>query len=187
MTSRETESVTESQDSVDDHLEQQRWVRAVVAEYEGRLLRYATQVTGDVERARDVVQEAFLRLCRQPKTEVEDHLAPWLYTVCRNLALDVRRKESRMRSITPEHSAEQPSNEADHTAAAEQRDTTQHILRLVDSLTDNQREVVRLKFQDGLSYREISRITELSVSNVGYLIHTAIRRLREQLAGEISV
>jgi RNA polymerase sigma-70 factor (ECF subfamily) len=40
---------------------------------------------------------------------------------------------------------------------------------------------VRLKFQAGLSYREISRVTELSVSNVGYLIHTAIRTLRRQL------
>ena len=44
---------------------------------------------------------------------------------------------------------------------------------------------MRLKFQNGLSYKEISRVTELSVSNVGYLIHTAIQKLRQQLEVEI--
>lgn len=48
-------------------------------------------------------------------------------------------------------------------------------------LTDNQQEVVRLKFQSGLSYREISEITGLSVSNVGFLLHTAIKKVRSKL------
>ena len=55
------------------------------------------------------------------------------------------------------------------------------ILKFVDSLTENQREVVRLKFQNGLSYKEIAAVTQLSSSNVGYLIHTAIHRLRQEL------
>ena len=45
----------------------------------------------------------------------------------------------------------------------------------------NQREVVRLKFQNGFSYQEISRISGHSVSNVGYLIHAGIKALRVQL------
>jgi len=40
--------------------------------------------------------------------------------------------------------------------------------------------VIRLKFQNGFSYKEISRITELSASNVGFLIHTAVQRLRRE-------
>jgi RNA polymerase sigma-70 factor (ECF subfamily) len=55
----------------------------------------------------------------------------------------------------------------------------------VDGLPDNQQEVVRLKFQNGLSYREISCITKLSVSNVGYLIHTAIQKIRAELQVEL--
>ena len=42
----------------------------------------------------------------------------------------------------------------------------------------NQREVIRLKFQNGFSYQEISRISGHSVSNVGYLIHAGIKTLR---------
>ena len=55
------------------------------------------------------------------------------------------------------------------------------MLALVGDLPENQREVLRLKFQCGLKYREISEVTGLSVSNVGFLIHTAISTLRKDL------
>jgi RNA polymerase sigma-70 factor (ECF subfamily) len=46
----------------------------------------------------------------------------------------------------------------------------------------NQREVVRLKFQNQLSYEEIAAVTSLSVSNVGFLLHTALKTLRLRMA-----
>lgn len=64
---------------------------------------------------------------------------------------------------------------------AEDRDDTIHILTLLADLPHNQQEVLRLKFQHSLSYREISSITGLSESNVGFLIHVGIKRLRERL------
>jgi DNA-directed RNA polymerase specialized sigma24 family protein len=48
-------------------------------------------------------------------------------------------------------------------------------------LPPSQREVIRLKFQNGFSYKEISRISGHSVSNVGYLIHAGIKALRGEL------
>ena len=58
------------------------------------------------------------------------------------------------------------------------------VLRLIDQLPHNQQEVVRLKFQNGFSYQEISRITSLSVTNVGFILHTAIKALRHGMAGQ---
>ena len=58
------------------------------------------------------------------------------------------------------------------------------VIRLLEVLMMNQQEVVRLKFQNGFSYKEISRITALSVSNVGFLIHTAVARLRTEFAAQ---
>lgn len=58
------------------------------------------------------------------------------------------------------------------------------VLRLIDQLPANQQEVIRLKFQNGFSYKEISRITALSVSNVGVLIHHAVARLRSEFAAQ---
>ena len=70
--------------------------------------------------------------------------------------------------------------EASPADEVETRDTAQHVFGLLDALPDNQQEVVRLKFEGGLSYRAISEVTGLSVSNVGYLLHQAIRTLRQR-------
>jgi RNA polymerase sigma factor (sigma-70 family) len=61
------------------------------------------------------------------------------------------------------------------------QDLSAKVLELLEALPVNQREVVRLKFQNGFSYQEISRISGHSVSNVGYLIHAGIKSLRVRL------
>jgi RNA polymerase sigma-70 factor (ECF subfamily) len=53
-------------------------------------------------------------------------------------------------------------------------------MKILNTLPANQQEVIRLKFQGDLSYLEISRITSLSVSNVGFLIHTGLKTIREK-------
>ena len=65
--------------------------------------------------------------------------------------------------------------------AAERRELGERVLELLETLPVNQREVIRLKFQNGFSYQEISRISGHSVSNVGYLIHAGIKTLRGYL------
>jgi RNA polymerase sigma-70 factor (ECF subfamily) len=157
------------------------WLRSVVARYEGPLVRYAARITGDAERARDVVQDAFLRLCEQDRAELDGRLAQWLYTVCRRRALDVRRKEHRMQATIPEQLDVRNDGRAGADEAAEQRELHQSVLALLAGLPENQQEVVRLKFQNDLSYREISGVTGLSVSNVGYLLHVALKTVRQQL------
>lgn len=157
------------------------WLRSVVARYEGPLVRYAARITGDAERARDVVQDTFLRLCEQDRAELDGRLAQWLYTVCRRRALDVRRKEHRMQATIPERLDLASDSQNGHPDAAEQQEQHQAVLALLAGLPENQQEVVRLKFQSGLSYREISGVTGLSVSNVGYLLHVALKTVRQQL------
>ena len=73
------------------------WMRSILDRYEQPLTGYAARITGDVESARDVVQEVFLRLCREQAVQTNGHLPQWLFTVCRNKALDVQRKNRRLR------------------------------------------------------------------------------------------
>ena len=72
------------------------------------------------------------------------------------------------------------STDSTPAEVAETRDSAEHVFQLLDQLPENQQEVVRLKFQGGLSYRAISEVTGLSVSNVGYLLHQAIHTLRRR-------
>jgi RNA polymerase sigma factor (sigma-70 family) len=167
-----------------DRGEFEAWIASVVERFEGSLLRYAAQITGDVDRARDVVQDAFLRLCREDRARVDGHVAQWLFTVCRSRALDVVRKEKRMKTITETQAAAHPAPGGDPSQLLEQQDELEQVERVLATLSQNQQEVVRLKFQSGLSYREISEVTELSVSNVGFLLHTALKKIREKLEAE---
>jgi len=163
------------------------WVRNAFERHSDALFRYARRLlNGDLEGAREVVQETFLRLCRQDQFAVEGHLVEWLYTVCRNRSLDIKRKEQRMTTLTDYHTQTTPNaNSPNLETAAEDKsekpESMQQVFRLMQELPENQQEVIRLKFQGGLSYKEIARVTDLSVSNVGYLIHTGLKVLREKL------
>ncbi len=158
------------------------WVRSAVDRFEGPLTLYAARLLGDADAARDVVQETFLRLCAQPRGHVEGRLAEWLFTVCRNRALDVLRKEGRMTQLSDDQARVRASNEPGPVELAEHRESAARVLDLLDSLPPGQRDVIRLKFQNGFSYREIARISGYSVGNVGYLIHVGLKTIRGQLA-----
>ncbi len=76
-----------------------------------------------------------------------------------------------------------------NAASAQEADTNelcQRVWGLLDRLSLNQREVIRLKFQHDCSYQEIAEITGLTTGNVGFLMHVAIKKLRELLGNELS-
>ena len=153
-------------------------LHAALARYERPLLRYAASITGDLEAARDVVQDTFVRLSRET-ADVESRMAAWLFTVCRNRALDACRKNHRMIPTEPHEMDIRAGRETNPSDVLEQKENASRLTEMVDALPPNQREVIRLKFDAELSYREISEITKLSVSNVGFLLHTAVKTLRE--------
>ena len=66
-------------------------------------------------------------------------------------------------------------------AASATRELVGRVLELLDRLPPRQQECIRLKFQEGLSYKEISGITSHSVSYVGVLIHQGMKTLRASL------
>lgn len=160
---------------------------ALLDRYERPLVSYARSIVGDLESARDVVQETFIKWTQrngadhaEPAPPAASNPEAWLFTVTRNRALDVLRKNSRIIPMTfPD---ERPSEAPGPASVLESRDAEQSLLRLLDELTPNQSEVIRLKFQNDLSYREIADITQLSVTNVGFLLHTGLKKLRTLLA-----
>lgn len=163
------------------------WVGAALERFEKPLLRYALRITGDVETSQDVVQDTFLKLCLADRAQIQGYLAPWLYRVCRNRALDVRKKEQRMLSVDPAILADQPGSQPPPGAAAQGRETESLALEAFAELPDNQQEVFRLKFQEHLSYKEISEVTGFPVTNVRYLLHISLRRVRERLRTQLDL
>ncbi len=164
------------------------FVRDALERYEGRLLLYARRLLGDEERARDVVQETFLKLCRQRRADVERRLAEWLYTVVRNGAIDARRRE-RVMKVSDEVRVDERVDPAGGGPGArlEREEEGARVLASLASLPEKEQEALRLKFQGGLSYREIAGVTGESIGTVGWRIHEGLKTLRARLgAGETS-
>jgi RNA polymerase sigma factor (sigma-70 family) len=163
----------------------EQFVERALAEYESPLVGYAYGFVHDVERARDIVQDTFIRLCQQDVAKVRDGLKTWLFTVCRNRALDVLRKESRVTRLDEEEYHALPSDEAPPDRALDQDERLNQTMRYLVRLPQNQQTVILMKFRDGCSYQEICEATGLSSGNVGFLIHTGLKRLRELLPSDL--
>ena len=157
------------------------WIGAAIDQYQGRLIRFAARITGDVESARDVVQDTFLRLCREDFDRVRDHLPAWLFRVCRNRALDVRKKEGPLQALDDAGMPQTQKPDSDPHARLEKSDHARLVLAAVATLPASQQEVLRLRFQEELSYKEISGVTGHPIGTVGFLIHDGIKQLRQRL------
>jgi RNA polymerase sigma-70 factor (ECF subfamily) len=149
--------------------------RTAFERYEKPLIRYAMRFVRDPERARDVVQDTFLRMCEADVQVDDPRLGSWLYTVCRNRAIDVRRKEGRLTAMDePPDLAVQPSGE--HQRAV------QEVFDRVNALPERKAKVLELRYREGHSYRQIADRTGMSVSHVGVIIHESIKSLRKHMA-----
>jgi RNA polymerase sigma factor (sigma-70 family) len=160
-------------------------VKRALAEFESPLVGYAYGFVKDIERARDIVQDTFIRLCQQDVAKVRDGLKSWLFTVCRNRALDVLRKESRLTGLDERKLLARAAPGASPDGALDQAERMAAVMGYLDRLSENQRTVILMKFRDGLSYQEICERTGLGSGNVGFLIHTGLKRLREWLPADL--
>lgn len=162
-------------------MDTEQWIIDLVEAHERPLCRYARSLCGDDATARDAVQETFLRLCKGDRRKIEGHEAAWLYRVCRSRVLDLRKKEKPMRTLSPKHQAVLSADAPPPDELAARSDSESRIPQLMEILSERQREAVRLKFQQDLSYREIAAVLDISESNVGYILHTALASLRDQM------
>lgn len=162
----------------------EQFVEKALTDYESPLIGYAVTILHDLDRARDVVQDTFIRLCQQEPSKIRESLKSWLFTVCRNRALDVLRKDKRIQPIDEVQWKRVAGTDLTPDEKAQHDERMAQVMKALDKLSENQREVILLKFQQGLSYQEIVEVTGLSSGNIGFLIHTGLKRVREFLPAD---
>jgi len=161
-------------------------IEALFAALESPLLNYALRLSGDLGAAEDLVQEAFMRLHAQFDQVREPRR--WLYRTVHNLALNHRRQAGKIASLNQpaEEGATAGPDTADPQPLPDEQIARWEGIGLVrlslETLDDRSRELVRLKFNEELSYKEISTRTGLNIGHVGYLLHHALKAIADELA-----
>ena len=163
----------------------------VMEQYQPQLLRYAARVLNNAEAAQDAVQDAFVRLHRNWQKVVERRIPVrgWLYRTTHNAAVDYIRKETRLRAL---HERQFEFSETIGEGADCQLETLEErhalVLQNLNALNPKEREVLVLRLQEGMSYREIAEIIHKSEGYVGTLIFNATHKLGQRLrkAGVVS-
>jgi RNA polymerase sigma factor (sigma-70 family) len=155
------------------------FVRAAISAHERQLLRFAQSLVGPAHAA-DVVQDTFVALCKAERSQIEGHLVPWLFTVCKNRALDVIRERGRLSAL--EENDDMQSPDSGPMSRVERQEALGRVERALARLSEQQRQAVLMKFSGGLKYKEIAEVLETSVSNVGFMLHAALKTLRQEMA-----
>ncbi len=156
-------------------------VRALFDREESNLLRYAFALTGRRVVAEEIVQDVFLQ-AHAKWDEIEAPTA-WVFRCVRNRALNHLRKSKReilQRDETME-TTQITDDEDGPSALLARMESADRLRELLDTLCPQDLRLVKLKYFEGLKYREISEQTGLSISNVGFRLHTILKQLASGL------
>lgn len=168
---------------------------ALVTRYQQRAWRLAWSILRDAEEARDISQEAFVRLHQTAGTFAgRARFSTWFYRILVNLCLDQRRRRRwwhqlvgsnhhEDRDAPPDESfVEQlPAERHDPADVLERERTMKRLWREVDRLAPQQRAAVLLQVQEELSTREIAAVLRCSEATVRVHLHRALATLRKTM------
>jgi RNA polymerase sigma-70 factor (ECF subfamily) len=154
------------------------------------VFRYLLRKTRDAGQAEDITQETFLRLFRHLREDrLLDNPKAWIFTVASNLAVDASRSKSHIEDLdetTWQNIEESRSGlQADPEKLMLQRQRLDRLHIAVLNLTPLQRECLHLR-AEGLRYREIAGLLELSPSTVMDAVRRATLKLAREFDGEVS-
>jgi RNA polymerase sigma-70 factor (ECF subfamily) len=162
----------------------------LVARHQGRAYRLAWSLLRDAEDARDLSQEAFLRVYRTAATFRGDaKFSTWFYRILVNLCLDHRRRGRWWRKLTGSRESDEAGDPLERFAAPA-RDPTEalgqaqvmaRVWAAVDHLSPQQRAALVLQVQEELSTSEIAAVLACSEATVRVHLHRAVSALRKTL------
>ena len=153
-------------------------LRDVYERFGGAVYTVALSILGDPARAADVVQSTFVNAWQAAaRFNPDQELAPWLYTIARRQAIDAYRRERRARAVD--------AADLDDAQAAVSLEATWERWQVrvaLEQLPDDERQVVKLAWFDGLAHAEIADKLGVPIGTVKSRSHRAHRRLADLLA-----
>ena len=141
--------------------------------YYPAMVAIAHSILGDRHLAEDAAQQAFAKAAlKLPQLKKESRFAGWLAVICRNVAKDMARRKENLRT-TDDLSM----------VAAESRDddTTETVREAISKLSASAREVIFLRYYDGMSYEQISAVLAISEQAINGRLRRAKKKMADYL------
>jgi RNA polymerase sigma-70 factor (ECF subfamily) len=158
----------------------------IIKDNEGPLLRYAWRYLKNEATAQDAVQEAFIRFAKQNRAKILNPRA-WLFKAVRNQCLNMLKKQKRKPEVSlDELNSPTAGKNSSPDAGIIHDESRDALTRCFNLMKPNHREIIILKIEHGKSYKEIAEIMQLSTSNVGFILHTAMKQLQQNFREELS-
>ncbi len=159
----------------------------LVRKYQDRVFNTCWRICGNLEDARDLTQEAFLKAFENLADFRErSGFYTWIFRVAVNLALSDRRKAARRRTVSLDADsgavgtqAEALAKQAGHSSyddparSASESELHGCVARALQALDDDHRAVIVLRDLEGLDYRKIANILEIRLGTVKSRLHRA--------------
>lgn len=150
--------------------------------YRQALLRFCWGYLNNLEEAEDAVQEIWVKVIQAEK--VPDTFRPWLYKVARNHCLNLLRTRVRRREAhAPPLDSQMPDSLSGQLTRLANDEVRAQLAKLVQDLPDAQREVLRLRYVEGLQRPEIAEVLDIPEKLVKTRLFETLKRLREQVNG----
>jgi len=149
--------------------------------YADRIYRHIYYRVSNVEDARDLTQEVFIKAWRAlPKYKrTKTPLLGWLFTISHNRIIDYYRKKRDFSYLNNEIIPD--ARKKDPEKLAEEQFTQQEVRRAILQLPEDQQQVILMSFIEGFKYSEIAAALNKSEGNIRVIIHRALKKMREML------
>jgi RNA polymerase sigma-70 factor (ECF subfamily) len=161
-------------------------LRVIIDENQAALLRYAGRLLRDDILAQDAVQVAFMKYVKNKNGRIKNHRA-WLFMVLRNHCFNILRDQKKKAEIMLDDTHINTVKNSDLPDKCLINEETSKLVRQsINALKPRHKDVVILKLEHDKSYKEIAKILDITVSNVGFILHSAMNELKNNLRETLS-
>lgn len=153
----------------------------LVARFSERAFWIAYHVVGTSEEARDVVQEAFVRVHRSlDRFDFAHSFTTWFHRIVTNLSIDAVRRRKVARTVSIEACADVEAEDGDPEEALQRQDTRGRVWQVLSNLDEKFKAVLVLRDIHGLSCREIAPILDVTHATVRWRLHRGRQLFRDE-------
>ncbi|MEA2013593.1 MAG: sigma-70 family RNA polymerase sigma factor [Verrucomicrobiota bacterium] len=151
-------------------------ITRLLEKYEVCLIRYAASMVKDVHQAKDIVQMTFIKYLKAADEAEIKNVHAWLYRVVQNHAFDFMRRKKKHKEKEDALKEELRTPQYGPDKKIDLKDAAERIHEILNEFKERDRSIVIMKIIEQKSYREISEKWDISIGNVGFILHNTLKK-----------